>query len=558
MELEVKKCQSCKADFPIEPEDFDFYTKIQVPPPTHCPSCRLQRRLAWFKGLRLYKRKCDLCHEEKVSMYRPEAPYTVYCAECWWSDKWDPMEYGIKYDSSRPFFEQFNEQMHRVPIRGLAVTKEITETSPFTNHCDHAKNCYLIFYSDYDEDCQYGFFLARDKSLLDCSVLWECEYCYDSMNGFRNNRVHGSRGNVHNSIDCHFIKDSRNAQDSFGSSNLYNKKYVFFNEQLTKEEYEKRRGEIDLGSYKTYEEMKEKAMAVWRNSIPCSYYDYFSENSTGNYVFYSKNCKECYDSGYCENCKFMMLIKNPSVKDSYDYTDWGEGAELIYECITVGNAVSNVRFSQDVHASHHVEYSKSCMSGANLFGCSALRGKEYCVLNTQYSKEEYQKLTAEIIEDMKRRGEYGEFFPMTTPPHEYNDTFAHMFFPLEKEVALKQGLSWAENAASDYQITKKYEELPDHIKDVGDDILKEIIQCKTCSRGYRITNQELQFLRQHNFPLPRRCPFCRIEEKIKQWVKQMTLHSRTCDKCQAEFRTPYTKEDAPKIYCKKCYWAEFM
>lgn len=563
MNQETKTCQNCKNPFVMEPDDFGFYEKIQVPPPTFCPKCRLQRRLAWFKGFRLYKRKCDLCGEEKISMYKPDAPYTVYCADCWWSDKWNPEDYAREYDFSKPFFEQLDEFLHKVPIRGIAVTKSVTELSPYTNHCDHSKNCYLIFYSDYDEDCQYGFYLTRDKSLLDCSVYWECEQCYDGLNGFRNNRVHGSRGNVHTSFDCYFLRDAKSAEHCFGSANLHNKKYVFFNEQLTKEEYEKKLNEMDLGSYKTYQEMKSRAEEIWKNSIPNPCYDYmFNDNCTGNYVFYSKNCKECYDSGYCEDCKYMMLIKTPSVKDSYDYVDWGENAERIYEGITIGNNVSDVKFSQDIHNSHHVEYSKSCMNDAFLLGCSGLRNKEYCVFNKRYDKEAFHAIRKKILAHMEASPyrdamgyeyKYGEFFPMSLSPHDYNDTFAQMFYPLDKEEALQRGLTWAEMSPNEYATTMNAADLPDHVRDAKDGVLNEVIKCTTCPRGYKITHQELQFLRQHNLPLPRRCPFCRIEEKVKRWSWQMTLIERDCDKCGKHFRTSYRKEDAPIAYCTKCY-----
>ncbi|MBI5220508.1 MAG: hypothetical protein HY978_01565 [Candidatus Liptonbacteria bacterium] len=40
---EAKICQNCKTDFTIDPEDFDFYRKIDVPPPTWCPECRVRQ-----------------------------------------------------------------------------------------------------------------------------------------------------------------------------------------------------------------------------------------------------------------------------------------------------------------------------------------------------------------------------------------------------------------------------------------------------------------------------------------------------------------------------------
>ena len=31
---ETKNCQNCKQDFTIDPDDFGFYEKIKIPPPT--------------------------------------------------------------------------------------------------------------------------------------------------------------------------------------------------------------------------------------------------------------------------------------------------------------------------------------------------------------------------------------------------------------------------------------------------------------------------------------------------------------------------------------------
>ena len=104
----------------------------------------------------------------------------------------------------------------------------------------------------------------------------------------------------------------------------------------------------------------------------------------------------------------------------------------------------------------------------------------------------------------------------------------------------------------------KSEDLPDHFKDAPDSILNEAIKCSRCERGYRIIPMELKFLRERNLPLPRECPFCRIEEKFNQWVKNLRLIDRVCDKCGAAFQTKYTKGEAPIVWCKKCYLREVV
>ena len=113
---EERTCQNCHQNFIIEDEDFDFYKKIEVPPPTFCPACRLQRRLAFFNIFNLYKRPCNLCKKEFISTYHKDSPYVVHCPKCFWSDNWNAFYYGKEYDFSRPFFEQFKELWLSTPV----------------------------------------------------------------------------------------------------------------------------------------------------------------------------------------------------------------------------------------------------------------------------------------------------------------------------------------------------------------------------------------------------------------------------------------------------------
>ena len=104
MNQETKTCQNCKSEFIIDASDFDFYTQIQVPPPTWCPECRARRRMMFRNERTLYKSACKLCGKNTISMYPADTVYNVYCFECWTSDKWDPLSFGQEYDFSPPFF----------------------------------------------------------------------------------------------------------------------------------------------------------------------------------------------------------------------------------------------------------------------------------------------------------------------------------------------------------------------------------------------------------------------------------------------------------------------
>jgi hypothetical protein len=224
-----------------------------------------------------------------------------------------------------------------------------------------------------------------------------------------------------------------------------------------------------------------------------------------------------------------------------------------------------------------------------------LRNKQYCILNKQYTKEEYEKMVPKIIEHMNsmpytdKKGKaykYGEYFPPEFSPFAYNETSTQEFFPLTKEQALKQGYRWQDQETKTYEITKKPEDLPDNIKDVPDTILNDIIQCahsqncdENCSLGFKIVPQELEFYRRMNFPLPRLCPSCRHYQRLKQrspiklWERQCNCsgkksqnglyenksrHSHGDNLCSNKFQTPYSPDRKEIVYCEDCYKNEVV
>ena len=51
---------------------------MDVPAPTWCPECRLERRLAWRNEKGLHYRKCDLCEKKTISIYDEDLKNIVY------------------------------------------------------------------------------------------------------------------------------------------------------------------------------------------------------------------------------------------------------------------------------------------------------------------------------------------------------------------------------------------------------------------------------------------------------------------------------------------------
>ena len=184
-----------------------------------------------------------------------------------------------------------------------------------------------------------------------------------------------------------------------------------------------------------------------------------------------------------------------------------------------------------------VEYSENIYGGANLFGCIKLRQKKYCILNKQYTKEEYEALIPKIKKHMNempymdKKGriyKYGEFFPVEISLWAYNETWANKFYPLTKEQTLKQGYNWRDQIEREYNISIKSNDLPNNIDDVSDKILDEVIECEhngqncnqQCTEVFKILPNELQFYRQINLALPHLCPNCRYYERLKKLIHQ--------------------------------------
>jgi len=563
MNTETKTCQNCKKEFVIEPEDFQFYGKIKVPPPTFCPDCRFQRRMLFWNGINLYKRTCDLCKKFNISIYPPEAPYTVYCPSCWWSDKWDFKDFGQEYDFGRNFFEQLNELWHKAPLLGLSIDPTTTKNCPYNHDSGYLKNCYLLFHANVAEDSAYAFYVNQGQSIFDSCAVEYSQFGYDIMHSYKTNRCIGTRNQLSDSMDCLFCRDSQNCQNCFASANLKNKKYWAWNKPMTKEDYIAEIARYDIGSYSSYKELQKKAAEHWEKQIVKSEYNEFVTNCTGSNVYNSKNAKDCIEVSNCEDSRFLFRMFPVANKDCYDISMWGNNLSLSYENTVVGENSSMLRFCCESGLTlTDAEYCKLSTGGSHHFGCVSVKKGDYFILNKQYSKEEYEKITEHIRTQMNEiphtdaRGNtyrYGEFFPPEISPFAYNTTLAQNFFPLTKNQAEEKKYRWRENEREEYETTIKAADMPDRIKDTQDSILNEKIACNKCGRAYRIIEMELRFHRQMNVPLPRECPFCRINEKLDIWVKTNERNKRKCSGCGMEIESHYKEAERQDVYCRKCY-----
>ncbi len=583
MQPETKTCQSCKKDFTIEPEDFVFYEKIKVPAPTFCPQCRLVRRLMWRNERGFFRRTCAKCNKSTIAVYPEDSGITVYCRACWWKDDWDAMEYGIDFDPSKPFFVQINELLRSVPLPSLFGLYSTLQNSEFTNMIGYSKDCFFLTMADWDENCSYGSNVYHCNDTFDNLMLDESQLCYETTNCQKCHEAFYCL-DCTASFNISFSKNLVGCSNCIGCVNLKNKQYYIFNQPYSKEEYEKLAPQYAPTSRTQIAKTWRQARVLWAQHPQRFMHSRLTDDVSGDYINNSKNTHDAFMAQDTENARFVGMVTPGKTTDVYDHTHYGVNTELVYETLQVGNGASNIRFCWFVITStRDMEYSIFSIGAQNSFGCVGVKKKEYCILNKQYSKEEYEKLRAEIIQQMNdqpyvdsmgRVYKYGEFFPTDFSPYAYNVGSAQEFFPLDEARAKAQGFAWAPPKKSENVATILAEEIPDGPAQNVLNAIKEIYECAhkgtctdQCSGALKLTQAELDFYARFSLPLPALCPNCRHYSRVALrnpwhlWHRTCMCtqpHTHHAGQCPNEFETSYAPDGPEIVYCESCYQQEVV
>ena len=560
--LVQQTCRQCQQSFEITPADLAFYDKVSpvfngkkepIPPPTLCPDCRQQRRLAFRNAHVLYKRSCDLTGQKILSTASPDKPHTIYNQHDWWSDAWEPMKYGFDFEFSRPCFEQLLELQLSVPRLSLGNFNSIN--SEYVAIGGDNKNCYLASPCFQSEDCYFGDSIYSCKNTNDCLLCESMEISYECINCKNGYNLFFSQ----NCINCHdslFLKDCNNCSECIGCFGLKNQRFFVFNQQVNEAEFQAIRARLAVPlTHGTIANMRGKLQETERKLPHVCMRQTMSENCTGNEFIECRNCGLSYDLKRCEDVKFCFRVFD--AKNSYDLSKCGiTGLELCYELMNAGYGSSHVLFCHASKSAMDAYYCEHCYSCSDCFGCIGLRHKHHCILNKQYTKEEYNDLVPKIIAKMRADGEWGEFFPVTMSPFAYNETVAQEYFPLTKEEVLERGWKWRDQTDELPKVEKiiPAAQLPDSIDDIPGDILNWAIECEATKRPFKIIKQELEFYRQMRLPVPRFHPDERHRRRMAL-RNPRKLWNRQCAKCQQPIATSYSPERPEIVYCESCYLA---
>lgn len=553
----ARNCLNCKKGFKIEEGDVSLLKMFRVPAPKLCPDCRQQRRLAAANYSTIYRRKCDVPgHEEiLISPVAPVMPWVAYDYSTYYSDLWDARSYAMDADVGRDFFDQYMSLVKVVPLRAVPRGSD-SPNSDFSFYGKHMKDCYYVFGGRRSENIMFGSSIYDSKSAVDCYFIRNDENVYDNVTTsdcFKCAHAYFSS----NCIDCDFIYDCRNCQNCFGCVNLRNKNYCWFNEQLTKEEYKKRRAGTDLGSRSAFAEFKNKFWEFLKTNPVRATRIFQSENCSGNDIKQSKDCQHCFQTEDSENVRYASFaIMN--MKDSMDIGHGGH-AERLYECQNVGNSSSNVKFSFATKESSDSEFLMTCTNCQNCFGCVGLKNASYMIFNKQYKPEEYFKKVDEIKSKMLEEGSYGEYFPVSFSACSYDGSFANFIYPLTESEAKERGMYWQPEIEADTKDMKRInaEDLPDNITDASEELCNLAVVGEVSKKPFKLTPREIDYYKQNKIALPGDTPHSRIVERYRI-LNNFQVSEELCDSCGKMIESAYRKAEGYRPYCSECYKKEIL
>lgn len=540
------QCKECQSSFEITDRHRDFYARVQVPEPTFCPECRLQRRFAFRNERKMYRRKCDLTGKNIISFHHPDKPYKVYDQAEWWSDKWNPMSYGREFDFSRPFFEQFRELQLAVPR--ISMTVSHCENCEYAPYSVDSKNCYMCISCLGSEDLYYSYQTNSSRDCVDCSLCTRCELCYECLYCVQLFQS-GFCQNCENGENLWFCQDSKNCKNCIGCKNLLNKEYHVFNQPVTKTEFEALK--TSLLNHQILRQVEAKAKAFFLTQIQRANYLVNCENCTGDHLANSKNTFVSFDNREIED-GYYLYVGPRNVRDCQDM-HYSPNTELVYEAMSAVNNF-NTKFVLHSWDNKNSAYIDECFYSQDLFGCIGVRHQQYCILNKQYSKEEYGRLLPRILEHMTKTGEWGEFFPMNLSTFAYNETLAQDYFPLSEAETVARGLEWRDFHDEPLKVEKEIpaNRLPDATPQVPEDILNWAIVCEATNRPFKLQKQELQFYRKLGLPVPHLHPDERYNRRMAL-RNPLRLYDRTCAKTGQPLKTTFAPERPELVVSEEYY-----
>ena len=412
-------------------KEIALYQKHQVPPMDICHLARQWVLTTQWPGGQWWYNQHAETGKPIITAVHPASGIRVLPDEEWYAR--DFSEICFDLDVAKPVFPKLIELRKLVPTsayrnyekteNSISVVSLGDQNSYFVVLCRSKNTFFSVSALDTESSAEVfnSSAITNSYQVIHCERMFNCQYVRESKD----------------CLNSAFLFDCRNCEYCFGATNKRNKKYVWFNEQLSQSEWEKRRDQVDLGSRRVALEFRLTFDALVRKAIWPENFNDQCQNSIGEYLTKATDCEyvwyadggardeyhTSYSIGRCEGNAFSA-----SIVDAQDLFMASDNASS-FRC----------KYSYLVGHCQNVEYSTDCFNCENCFGCVGLRHMKFCILNKQYSEEEYWRNLDALKCAMLERGEYGQFLPAKMSPSYFPECGAFKYYNADPAFGKKIG-----------------------------------------------------------------------------------------------------------------------
>ncbi len=535
--------------------EIEWYRKFNVPPSKYSPLTRQKLAHSYFIIFDIWYNKHAETGEPIISNIHPATGIRVLPDKEWFEQ--DFLSHGRSLDIKEPFFDQLYELSRSVPRaagynyvppkNSISFISFGDQDSYFVLACKSKRTFYSV--NAYDvEDCaelthvnnaQNCYNILRSDRVFNCRFLHECKDC----------------------LDCNFLFDCRNCEHCFGATNKRNKKYLFFNEQLTKEEWENRVSKIDLCSYKVRSEYERQYDALVNEAIWPENFNINAEDSAGEYLVDVSNCVNCYytnapGSRDCEDCTYF---EHGASHDCYNIAAPINASYCYYG---IGTQGSNLLYAMSINVEcQNCEYCELCYDCEYCFGCVGLRHKKYCILNRQYTEDEYWGKLDELKCAMLDRGEYGDLPLAYFSTQVFSGSGAALMFGADEKDAralraakIEPSDEGAEGPEVDPAFMQSLSDIPNRLDEVNtESIAGKPFFDEKIGRRFSYLKLELELYQKLGIAPPRKHSTARVYD-MEYRLNMPIFNDTNCAKCDSVVSVALNRTYPNRtIYCKTCY-----
>jgi hypothetical protein len=298
-----------------------------------------------------------------------------------------------------PFLTEFKKLLLEQPRYNLKIVN--SENCDYADTAVNSQDCYYSFGAFHSENLLYSRYSRNCKNSSDLTFCFDCEWCHECVGCSKSYGLSYSKY-CSNCSNCSFCEDCTGCKDCFGCIGQHQKQYMMFNEQLTKEEYEKRLAQLDLSHPEVRAAIAERMEALRQQVPQLATHQTMTEASTGDNLVQTKNAYQCFDSYDLEDS--FYCIETNSLKNCSDMTVCFKTEESYQCCHCPGDY--NCKFCIHCDYCSDSTFCTYSMNLKNCFGCVYLKDKEYHILNKPYEPEEYFKKVKEIKQELIDAGMY--------------------------------------------------------------------------------------------------------------------------------------------------------